>query len=187
MPRIRKHLTYANVSASLALFLVVSGGAAYAATHPARNSVGTRQLRNNAVTSAKVKNGSLLARDFAAGQLPVGAQGAQGERGPQGPRGDAGAAGSPGISGYVQEDGFSAFDSTSPKSAEAECPPGTTAIGGGVFVNGVVSETVAIQSEGPESGDAAKAHRWFADAFEAVPTANQWNIDVRVICAKVAP
>jgi hypothetical protein len=53
----------------------------------AKNSVGTPQLKKNAVTSVKVKNGSLLAADFKLGQLPAGPQG------PQGPKGDAGAPG----------------------------------------------------------------------------------------------
>src|SRR3954470_19298351 len=84
----------------LALFLALSG-TAYAATLP-RNSVGTAQLKQNAVTSAKVKNGSLLRGDFKANQLPVGAQGAQGPaggqgtQGPQGPRGVEGPAGADG-------------------------------------------------------------------------------------------
>ena len=55
----------------------------------AKNSVGTAQLQKNAVTGAKVKNGSLLAADFRAGQLPAG---------PQGPKGDKGDAGVPGAS-----------------------------------------------------------------------------------------
>jgi len=55
----------------------------------AKNSVGTAQLQKNAVTGAKVKNGSLLAADFRAGQLPAG---------PQGPKGDKGDAGAPGAS-----------------------------------------------------------------------------------------
>ncbi|OFW73400.1 MAG: hypothetical protein A2Y55_12625 [Actinobacteria bacterium RBG_16_68_12] len=46
-----------------------------------RDSVGTAQLRDGAVTGAKVKDRSLLARDFKQGQLP---------RGPQGPPGPAG-------------------------------------------------------------------------------------------------
>jgi hypothetical protein len=44
MRAVRQRLTYANVIATLALFLVL-GGAAYAATQLPRNSVGTAQLK----------------------------------------------------------------------------------------------------------------------------------------------
>jgi hypothetical protein len=43
-----------------------------------RNSVGPAQLRDDAVTSSKVRNGSLLAADFRAGQLPAGQPGPPG-------------------------------------------------------------------------------------------------------------
>ena len=56
----------ATVIASIAL-LVALGGTGYAAVVLAPNSVGTPQLKNNAVNSAKVKNGSLLAADFKSG------------------------------------------------------------------------------------------------------------------------
>jgi hypothetical protein len=46
------------------------------------NSVGSKQLRKNAVTSSKVKNHSLKSVDFATGQLPKGDQGVQGPTGP---------------------------------------------------------------------------------------------------------
>ncbi|HET9718499.1 MAG TPA: hypothetical protein VFP55_00320 [Solirubrobacteraceae bacterium] len=82
--------------ALVALFLSLSAGA-YAAISLPAGSVGTRQLRRDAVTGAKLRDGavtavkvrthSLLARDFASGQLP---------RGPQGPPGAAGSAGAPG-------------------------------------------------------------------------------------------
>jgi hypothetical protein len=36
--------------------LVLTGGAAYAASHLGKNSVGTKQLKNNAVITAKIKN-----------------------------------------------------------------------------------------------------------------------------------
>lgn len=89
MKQIRKRLTYANVMSSIAVFLVL-GGAAFAAVKLPKNSVGTKQLKNNAVNSSKVKDGSLLKGDFAAGQLPAGPQGPQG---PQGPKGETGAEG----------------------------------------------------------------------------------------------
>ena len=55
-----------NVVGYLALFSTL-GGVSYAA---GAATIGTKQLKNNAVTSAKVKNGTLLAADFKAGQLP---------------------------------------------------------------------------------------------------------------------
>ena len=54
MPR----LTYANVVATLALFIAL-GGASYAATQLPKNSVGSKQLKKNAVTTAKIKNGAV--------------------------------------------------------------------------------------------------------------------------------
>src|SRR5680860_1134256 len=54
---IRRHLSYANVVATLALLLAISG-VAYAATLP-RNSVGTRQLKVGAVTTPKLHDGAV--------------------------------------------------------------------------------------------------------------------------------
>lgn len=86
--RPRRRLTYANVVSTLCLFVLLGGGA-YAAekTVLPKHSVGARQLKADAVRSAQVKDGSLLARDFRAGQLPAGAQGPQGAPGPRGPQG----------------------------------------------------------------------------------------------------
>lgn len=53
--RLRPRLTYANVIATLALFLVL-GGAAYAATALPANSVGTKQLKDQAVTLTKISS-----------------------------------------------------------------------------------------------------------------------------------
>lgn len=99
--KVMRHLTYSNVMATVAVFLALGGGA-YAAIKLPRNSVGAPQLRADAVTSKKVKNGSLLPADFAAGTLPkavptfVGVPGAQGAAGP---KGDTGAPGPPGEPG----------------------------------------------------------------------------------------
>lgn len=94
----------AMVVACLAL-LVALGGTSIAAVNQLvpPNSVGTAQLKNNAVTGQKVRNGavtgakvqnrSLRRVDFAPGQLPAGPTGPQGPAGPAGPQGPAGAAG----------------------------------------------------------------------------------------------
>jgi hypothetical protein len=57
------------------------GGTGYAAIAIPRNSVGAVQLKDNAVTAAKVKNFSLVRQDFRPGQLPAGARGPAGEAG----------------------------------------------------------------------------------------------------------
>ena len=62
-PRFRPRLTYANVMATLALFIAL-GGSGYAATQLSRNSVGTLQLKRNAVTGVKVRDKSLTGADI---------------------------------------------------------------------------------------------------------------------------
>ena len=73
------------------------------------NSVGTQQIKReavknsdvgkNAVTTGKVKNGSLLSLDFKPGQLVAGAPGGTGPQGPQGLKGDKGDPGTNGTNG----------------------------------------------------------------------------------------
>ena len=76
----------AMVVACAALLFALTG-AGYAAGVLGPNTVGTKQLKKNAVISTKVKNRSLLAVDFKAGQLPRGAQGARARPGPMAHRG----------------------------------------------------------------------------------------------------
>jgi hypothetical protein len=77
------------------LFATPLGQAASRLVLP-KNSVGAAQLKKNAVTGVKVKDGSLLAADFKAGQLPQGPKGEPGAPGPKGDKGDPGEAGAPG-------------------------------------------------------------------------------------------
>jgi hypothetical protein len=86
--------------AFVALIAALSGTAA---ALPGKNSVKSDDIKNgqvknkdlakNAVTSTKVKDGVLLAKDFKAGELPAGAKGAQGAKGDKGDKGDTGDAG----------------------------------------------------------------------------------------------
>ena len=89
MTRVKKRISFANVMSLVAVFIAL-GGSAYAIGLK-KNSVGSKQLKtgavkgadlgNDAVSSDKVAAGSLLGSDFAAGQLP---QGAEGPVGPPG-------------------------------------------------------------------------------------------------------
>ncbi len=69
----------AMVVACAALFVSL-GGVGYAAIVLPANSVGTKQLKRNAVNSAKVKKHSLLRSDFKRGQIPRGPQGSRASR-----------------------------------------------------------------------------------------------------------
>ena len=113
---------HGTVVAYLALGVALSG-TSYAAATLSRNSVRSAHIKNgqvrgvdiaaNALKSAKVADGSLLARDFQSGQIPAGPQGAPG------PKGDAGAT-------NVIVKAVSAMG-----EAIARCPAGSRATGGG--------------------------------------------------------
>jgi hypothetical protein len=100
--RFAAKLRYANVMATVAVFLAL-GGTSYALTVTGRNvangSLSGQDLRDGSVTGADVRNGSLRAADFAAGQLRAGAAGTQGPAGPAGAPGPAGPAGPRGATG----------------------------------------------------------------------------------------
>lgn len=64
MKQIRKRLTYANVMSSLAVFLVLGGATAFAATKIGAkelkaNSVLTGKIKKEAVTTSKIKNNAI--------------------------------------------------------------------------------------------------------------------------------
>jgi hypothetical protein len=65
----RSKLTYANVISTLCLFLLLGGGAAFADTKLGKNSVGTQQIKNQAVTAAKIKNGTITGAQVSNGSL----------------------------------------------------------------------------------------------------------------------
>jgi hypothetical protein len=66
--RVRGRLTYANVTATLALFVAL-GGTGYAAATLQKNSVGAKQLKNGAVTTSKLHQGAVTASKVAKNSL----------------------------------------------------------------------------------------------------------------------
>jgi hypothetical protein len=73
MRRIRSHLTYANVMATIAVFLVLSGGTAVALS--GSNTVFSDDIVNDQVYSADVRNDSLAGGGLAAADLRPGSVG----------------------------------------------------------------------------------------------------------------
>ena len=116
--RLRFQLTYANVIATLALFVAL-GGSSYAALKITgrdvkNNSLTGRDVRS--LTTKDVKNGSLLKADFAPGQTP----------------------GSPGYAIRVSPGGTVVCEGScgGPHTVRnhVDCEPGERATGGGVSV-----------------------------------------------------
>lgn len=61
MDHLRKRLTYANVTSTLALFAALGGAGAFAASQLPERSVGERQLRPGAVTADKIRKNAVIA------------------------------------------------------------------------------------------------------------------------------
>jgi hypothetical protein len=94
MSRLRQRFPSPTFVVSLVALIVALGGTSYAAFAPPKNSVGTRQLKNMAVTPAKV-----APKTIALFKGKKGATGSQGQRGPQGVQGIQGPPGVHGIQG----------------------------------------------------------------------------------------
>jgi hypothetical protein len=151
---------------------VALGGTGYATVlQVPKNSVGTPQLKNSAVTSAKVKNRSLLRADFAAGQIPAG------PTGPAGPAGPAGPVGPAGVSAVERIESTSANNSVSSKTATITCPAGKRLLGGGARLNPALPQ-VALQASFPDNDNIYRA-----TAREIVGTGSSWSLTVFAVCA----
>jgi len=100
--RITRRLSFANVIASVALFVAL-GGASYAAVALPARSVGAKQIKAHAVGLKKI---SSAARSALRGQSgPAGDPGPVGPAGAAGPKGDPGATGAAGAKGAKGDPG----------------------------------------------------------------------------------
>jgi hypothetical protein len=112
--KLRAHLTYANVMATIAMILAVGGGTAVAA-----KTLTGRNIKNSSLTGADIKNRSIGTRDLT--------RSAQGRRGPTGARGLTGAQGATGPRGKSSSEpldsgqtvsGYERLDVESPNSGD---------------------------------------------------------------------
>jgi hypothetical protein len=180
-------LSFANVVSLMALFVAL-GGTSYALATGSigsreiknnsvrskdirNNAVRSRDIRNNDLTGCDVKDASLLAKDFAAGQLPAG---------PAGTRGPTGDPGPPGISGLEVVETTSSSTSSQILEHAASCPAGKRLIGGGGAVNGGTPD-VALRRSFPSPTSAT----WLVQGIETDDVAANWNLFAFAICANV--
>jgi hypothetical protein len=158
MKWLRSRLSYANVTATLALFLALGGGAYAAAKLPA-NSVGPEQLQSDAVSSPKVLDGSLLSKDFKAGELPAG-----------------------GVSGLQVVYASSASGPGGTKDAEAVCPSGKKVTGGGSLVSGGSGATPQVSAPGQTTNPTS----WYVEARQFTPNDVSWTVTAYAVCANTS-
>jgi hypothetical protein len=195
MSRSLRRPSPALIIAVVALFVAL-GGTGYAAIRLPKASVGSKQLKKNAVTSAKVKNSSLLVGDFKASERrklrgTAGAPGAQGLQGIQGPKGATGVekvvvrstslifAGGSGGTGQTL-------------SGSAQCQTNESVVGGGTNVfptvvasgqpNMAVTDSRPADAAGSALGDGAEPRGWYAQAVRNSQTSAQ-TVTVYVLCA----
>lgn len=169
MKRLRAKLTYANVVSTLCLFLLLGGGAAFAASQLPKNSVGAKQIKRGAITPAKLAAATKKA--FAAVTGPVG------PRGPAGPQGAQGPVGAAGATHVVVRIG------KQEKGSEVFCHPGEVAIsGGGITTTGqtwlYASLPVNSKRETTREGEAPEG--WFAGGEN---TGGETETIAYVVCA----
>lgn len=161
-----------SMALAFVALLVALGGTSYAVVALPANSVGKKQLKSNAVTSAKVKNASLLKKDFKSGQLPAGPRGPAGAAGPGGARGPQGAQGPAGPTNVTVRTGPLDIGTST-----AECQPGERAVGGGGFT----TELDAFLFDSSPSVASGTPTDWQAGA--STTAGDDAEVQAYVICA----
>jgi hypothetical protein len=158
MRRFRPRLTYANVTATLALFIAL-GGSGYAALKLPKNSVGPRQLKRHAVTTSKLASGAVTGSRVRGNSLT----GGQINESSLGKVPSAGSA-----------DSAATLGGMSAAQLKVRCPGGTVLYAGACF------ETAQRQPAGTDwmsaSRECAGAGRRLPDASELLAFGRQASI-----------
>jgi hypothetical protein len=204
----RRHLTYANVMSTIAVFAAVSTGGAYAATQLAANSVGSREIKPRSVQTSDLATNARLSktnRVFRSAVTDVvldpgtqsvvnalagavkGEKGNPGAPGPVGSAGPVGAAGIDGISGYVIRDAYSlTIDPGQTGGIEARCEAGEHAVsGGGRFEAGGLSGAIPVASY-PELAPDGTGEGWSVSYSNGGSGSPSGKVHTFAVCAKIS-
>jgi hypothetical protein len=166
------------VVACIALFLALAGTSYATVLNVPRNSVGTPDLKRNAVTARKIApnairtghvlDGTLLVADFKAGQIP------------QGAKGDKGDPGAPGLAGVQTVTTQKNVVSKTLDELVVNCPAGKRVIGGWGSTNKIVlgaGPYVYLSRHNNSTG-------W--QVGMAASPAQSWTMTAYAICANVS-
>ena len=184
LARLRARLTYANVVATLALFLAL-GGTSYALTVTGRdvrdNSLTGRDVRTGSLRSSDIRDGSLMGIDFRPGQLPRGEKGDKGDAGERGPAGATNVVVRFGPQGHG--DCFENCAGEYETGGLARCHAGERATGGGVtppdhLEDAVVIDTAPTPTTGTPTGWIGSIRFTIEGDSAAIPDPTVW-----VVCA----
>jgi hypothetical protein len=211
LARVRSRLTYANVTATIALFVAL-GGTAYAAAtigsddvidnslrsediknetlrggDLATNTIGSTRIIDDTLTADDIKNGTIGSSDIAANSL---GGGRIADNSLKAADIDEGSLTGVKISGYTQVRDDSLVDdqptSESPQTAMAECPPGKNLISTGYGVYGDIHDGIPPnQTTAPITVHEVYAGINFVQvtADETQATSEDWYVTAYATCA----
>ncbi|WCB95701.1 hypothetical protein DSM104299_04450 [Baekduia alba] len=126
--RLVNRLTYANVVATLALFIAL-GGSSYAAIKLPKNSVGTTQIKTDAVHTGEIRDRTIRLQDISTSARTS----LRGQAGPAGPQGPSGA---PAVKHFAAVTAGGGFVRGDAKSGGRDTAVGTYVVGFSESVSG---------------------------------------------------
>lgn len=178
MHRLTRRPSGAMILACIALFVALAGTSYATVLNVPKNSVGTPNLKRNAVTARKlapnavrtghVLDGTLLVADFKAGQIPQGAKGDKGDPGP------------PGLASVQTITAQKNVVSKTFEELVVNCPAGKRVLGGGSATNKIVL------GAGPYVYLSRPTNTNGWQVGMAASPAQSWTLTAYAICANVS-